>query len=60
MFHLIMKIPKLMFWIILNFSVKRGEIIALVGPSGGGKSTLADLIPRFYDPTDGQIIIDGK
>ncbi|HEX9252929.1 MAG TPA: ABC transporter ATP-binding protein [Ignavibacteriaceae bacterium] len=44
----------------LNFSVKRGEIIALVGPSGGGKSTLADLIPRFYDPTDGQIFIDGK
>lgn len=44
----------------LNFSVKRGEIVALVGPSGGGKSTLADLIPRFYDPTDGQIIIDGN
>ncbi len=44
----------------LNFSVKRGEIIALVGPSGGGKSTLADLIPRFYDPTEGQIIIDGN
>lgn len=44
----------------LNFSVKRGEILALVGPSGGGKSTLADLIPRFYDPTDGQILIDGN
>lgn len=44
----------------LNFKVKRGEIIALVGPSGGGKSTLADLIPRFYDPTEGQIIIDGN
>ena len=44
----------------LNFNVKRGEIIALVGPSGGGKSTLADLIPRFYDPTDGQILIDGN
>ncbi len=44
----------------LNFSVKRGEIIALVGPSGGGKSTLADLIPRFYDPTEGQILIDGN
>jgi len=44
----------------LNFSVKRGEIVALVGPSGSGKSTLADLIPRFYDPTDGQIIIDGN
>lgn len=44
----------------LNFSVHRGEIIALVGPSGGGKSTLADLIPRFYDPTEGQILIDGN
>ncbi|MBK7631543.1 MAG: ABC transporter ATP-binding protein [Ignavibacteriales bacterium] len=44
----------------LSFRVKRGEIIALVGPSGGGKSTLADLIPRFYDPTDGQILIDGN
>ena len=44
----------------LNFSVKRGDIIALVGPSGGGKSTLADLIPRFYDPTAGTILIDGN
>jgi subfamily B ATP-binding cassette protein MsbA len=42
----------------LNFSVNRGEIIALVGPSGGGKSTLADLVPRFYDPTEGNIFID--
>jgi subfamily B ATP-binding cassette protein MsbA len=44
----------------LDFSVKSGEIIALVGPSGGGKSTLADLIPRFYDPTEGQIFLDGN
>ncbi len=43
----------------INFSVNKGEIIALVGPSGGGKSTLVDLIPRFYDPTGGQILIDG-
>lgn len=44
----------------IDFSVKRGEIVALVGPSGGGKSTLADLIPRFYDPISGDIFIDGK
>jgi len=43
----------------VNFKVKRGEIIALVGPSGGGKTTLVDLIPRFHDPTDGSILIDG-
>jgi len=43
----------------INFEVKKGEIVALVGPSGGGKSTLVDLIPRFYDPTGGQILIDG-
>jgi len=42
----------------ISFSVNKGEIIALVGPSGGGKSTLVDLIPRFYDPTSGEIIID--
>lgn len=44
----------------INFIIKRGEIIALVGPSGGGKSTLADLIPRFYDSTSGRILIDGN
>lgn len=42
----------------INFSIRRGEIIALVGPSGGGKSTLVDLIPRFYDPTGGAVFID--
>jgi len=44
----------------ISFTVKKGEIIALVGPSGGGKSTLVDLMPRFYDPTSGGIYIDGK
>lgn len=42
----------------ISFSVNKGEILALVGPSGGGKSTLVDLIPRFYDPSSGEIIID--
>lgn len=43
----------------INFTVKKGETVALVGPSGGGKSTTSDLIPRFYDVTSGEILIDG-
>jgi ATP-binding cassette, subfamily B, bacterial MsbA len=43
----------------INFKVSKGEVLALVGPSGGGKSTLVDLIPRFYDPSGGRILIDG-
>ena len=43
----------------VSFEIKRGETVALVGPSGGGKSTLSELIPRFYDPQQGEILIDG-
>ena len=44
----------------LNLTVKAGESIALVGPSGGGKTTLCSLIPRFYEVTDGEILLDGE
>ena len=44
----------------VSFTVRKGETVALVGPSGGGKSTLSELIPRFYDPAVGEISIDGK
>jgi ATP-binding cassette, subfamily B, bacterial MsbA len=43
----------------INFTLSKGKTIALVGPSGGGKSTLADLVPRFYDPSGGHILLDG-
>ena len=43
----------------INLTIKKGQTVALVGGSGGGKSTLADLLPRFYDPSAGQIFIDG-
>lgn len=44
----------------INFAVRAGETIALVGPNGCGKSTLVGLLPRFYDPDHGSILIDGK
>ena len=43
----------------VNLKIKRGQTIALVGPSGGGKSTLSELIPRFYDVDCGEVLFDG-
>ena len=43
----------------ISFKIQKGKTIALVGASGGGKSTIADLVPRFYDPNEGQILMDG-
>src|SRR6184192_1154527 len=43
----------------VDLEVLRGEVVAIVGPSGAGKTTLVDLLPRFYEPTGGQILMDG-
>jgi ATP-binding cassette subfamily B protein len=44
----------------ISLKISPGEKVALVGPSGGGKTTLCSLVPRFYDPTEGRILIDGQ
>src|SRR5437660_2720563 len=43
----------------VDLEVRRGQIVAIVGPSGAGKTTLVDLLPRFYEPTGGEILMDG-
>jgi subfamily B ATP-binding cassette protein MsbA len=44
----------------LDLEIRKGEVVALVGASGGGKTTIANLLPRFWDVTSGRIVIDGK
>ena len=43
-----------------DFSVRQGEVVGLIGPTGSGKSTLVNLAPRFYDATSGQVLVGGR
>ena len=43
----------------VSFQVKPGQMVGVVGPTGGGKSTIMSLIPRFYDPSEGKVLVDG-
>jgi ATP-binding cassette, subfamily B, bacterial len=44
----------------VNFKIKAGQVVAVVGPTGAGKTTVMSLIPRFYDPQEGRVLIDGR
>ena len=44
----------------VSFSLEKGEVLAVIGSSGGGKTTICHLIPHFYDVTDGGIYVDGR
>jgi ABC-type multidrug transport system fused ATPase/permease subunit len=43
----------------VNFEIKAGQMVGVVGPTGSGKSTIVSLIPRFYDPSGGKVSVDG-
>jgi ATP-binding cassette subfamily B protein/subfamily B ATP-binding cassette protein MsbA len=44
----------------VSFAVRPGEVVAVVGPTGAGKSTLVSLVPRFFDPDEGRVLLDGR
>src|SRR4029079_7888379 len=44
----------------VNFKIAPGQLVGIVGTTGGGKSTVVSLIPRFYDPSNGRVLIDGN